>query len=73
MTLEDYCFLTHFISISALINEIKKRGLTVQNSHQIFNDILKFETQYRVNINAKSNQFFEIILLTESKLKMQNL
>jgi hypothetical protein len=35
MTLEDYCFLTHFISISALINEIKKRGLTVQNLHQI--------------------------------------
>lgn len=73
MTLDDYCFLTHFIFISALINEIKKRGLTVQNLHQIFNDILKFETQYRVNINAKSNQFFEIILLTESKLKMQNL
>ncbi len=69
MTLNDYCFLTHFIFISALINEIKKRGLTVQNLHQIFNDILKFETQYRVNINAKSNQFFRDYIVDRIEIK----
>lgn len=47
----------------------QRGGLTVQNLHQIFNDILKFETQYRVKINAKSNQFFRDYIVDRIEIK----
>lgn len=55
---EEEPIILHFISLAAIINEMHHRNMVTAEANCIFEDLLKCETVYRIQLDKVSNQFF---------------
>ncbi len=55
---EEQPIILHFIFLAVVIDELHQRNMITVEVNHIFEDLLKYETVYRIHLDQDSNQFF---------------